>query len=122
MLASQVSSELEEGDFRRAIRVMLFEDSMADRSDKILAAFQQKHQPHPNTSFPIFEEESYHITVSEDVSLAIKSFPCGSAKGTEGLRPTPQDMIDASSGRGGQAFTYYQVRLLNRTSKMCSTV
>ena len=88
-LASRVSSKLEEGDFKGAVRLACTEDTIADKSDATLEALKLKHPPpHPDSSIPPLPEALPTITVSEEEIVgAIKSFPNGSAGGPDGLRP-----------------------------------
>ena len=52
-LAKRVSSKLEEGDFKGAVQITCYEDTMADLNEETLSALQAKHPPlHPDSSFP----------------------------------------------------------------------
>ena len=50
-LASRVSAKLEEGDFRGAVRLGCFEDSLADVDPATLKTLQEKHPPPPPPSY-----------------------------------------------------------------------
>ena len=80
-LAIRVSTKLDEGDFKGAVRLA--------SSDVKLATFEalkEKHPTlHPDSAFP---------PLPEDIIKAIRSFPNGSAGGPDGLRPQHlKDMI-----------------------------
>ena len=88
-LASRVSSKLEEGDFKGAVRLACSTNTIAERSTSIFEDLQLKYpSAHPDTSILSPPEEPPDIPVSEEEILgAIKSFPNGSAGGPDGLRP-----------------------------------
>ena len=51
-LAKRVSSKLEDGDFKGAVRITCSEDTMADLNEETLSALHAKHPPlHPDSSF-----------------------------------------------------------------------
>ena len=105
-----------EGDFRGAVRIACSDDIIADMSDTTLAALKQKHPaPHPDSDIPSLLEAHSHLTVSEEeVALAIRSFPNGSAGGPDGLRPQHlKDMIGASAEVGGTALLSSLTALTN---------
>ena len=105
-LATLVSSKLEEGDFRGAVRLACSEDSCAEMSDSTLKALQQKHPaPHPDSSIPPPPQDPILPTsvTEEEVLQAIRSFPNGSAAGPDGLRPQHlKDMTGFSAETGGR--------------------
>ena len=103
-LAVRVASKLEEGDFKGAIRLACSEDSIAEPNDKTLLALKDKHpEPHPGSNFPTAPAQGQAIQVSfEEVVKAIRSFPCGSAGGPDGLRPQHlKDMLGVRREGGG---------------------
>ena len=105
-LAIRVASKLEEGDFKGAVRLASSEDSVAEPNDRTLQALKEKHPaPHPNYSPPPAPAptEGQAIQVSpEEVARAIRSFPCGSEGGPDGLRPQHlKDMIGSEEEGGG---------------------
>ena len=106
LLATQVSSKLEEGDYKGAVRLTCSEDTIAVINDENLSAIRAKHPPrHPDTSFPLPIEDPPNISpLSErEILKAIRSFPCGSAGGPDGLRPQHlKDLTSASAERGGK--------------------
>ena len=102
-LASRVSSKLEEGDFKGAVRLACSEDTIAETCDSTLEALKLKHPlPHPDTLIPPLPEALPSISVSEEEIVgAIKSFPNGSAGGLDGLRPQHlKDMTHPSTNEG----------------------
>ena len=63
-----MSSKLEVGDFRGAVRLVCFEGSIALQDDSTFEALKQKHLPsHLDTTVPLFSEgpDSVSIMVSE---------------------------------------------------------
>ena len=101
-LRRQVSTKLEEGDFRGAVRLACSEDSIAKPSNDTYVALRQKH-PSPRAESaipapPIVHPNSMTVTEAE-VLQAVKSFLCGSAGGRDGLRPQHlKDMLKGSEG------------------------
>ena len=104
-LAARVASKLEEDDFRGAIHLASSEDTIAELNNRTLTALKEKHPPpHPDSNIPTApsEEDSTPIKVSvEEVSRAIRSFPCGSAGGPDGLRPQHLKDMTSTSAKGG---------------------
>ena len=102
-LGKRVSAKLEEGDFRGAVRLACSEDSLAEKCDATFSALEQKHpSPHPDSSIPPTPDVlSNSMDVSEaEVVGAIRSFPCGSAGGPDGLRPQHlKDLINHGNGQ-----------------------
>ena len=104
-LAKRVSTKLEEGDYKGAVRIACSDDTIADINDETLSALKLKHPPaHPDSCFPSPPEVASLTTVSEkEVVSAICSFPCGSAGGPDGLRPQHlKDLTSESAERGGK--------------------
>ena len=105
-LATRVTTKLEEGDFKGAVRLACSEDSFADLSNDTIAALKSKHPaPHPDTKIPMPPDAS-NVPVpiaEEEVARAVHSFPNGSAGGPDGLRPQHlKDLISVSAERGGR--------------------
>ncbi len=90
-LAKRVSTKIEEGDIKGAIRLASSDDVLADFSDETYEALQSKHPLiHPDSHIPSPPEMGAPniFEVSRvDVIQAIRSFPCGSAEGPDRLRP-----------------------------------
>ena len=116
-LAARVSTKLEEGDFRGAIRLACSEASIAEQNEESLAALRAKHPPpHPDSCIPSPPEEPFSSPpVSEvEVRQAILSFPNGSAGGPDGLRPQHlKDLTGTSAGRGGKDLLRALTSLIN---------
>ena len=67
-LASRVSSNLEEGDFKGAVRLACSDDTLADMSDATYCALQRKHPaPHPDSSIPPLPVQLSTMPVPEDM-------------------------------------------------------
>ena len=103
-----VSSKLEEGDFRGAVRIACSEDSIADiNSVDTIRALSEKHPPRYDDSCvpqqsALFNSSSPSLNFSNVEVRAICSFPRGSAGGPDGLRPQHLlDLTSASAERGG---------------------
>lgn len=105
-IASRVSSKLEEGDYKGAVRLVCSEDTFAPPNRSTIKALESKHPPpHSDTSIPsIPAEVGSTLEVSQlDVLEALLSFPKGSAGGPECLRPQHLvDMTSKSATDGGQ--------------------
>ena len=101
-LRRRVSTKLEEGDLGGAVCLACFEDSIAKPSNDTYTALQRKH-PSPRAESvipapPVVGPDSMAVTEAE-VLQAIKSFPCSSAGGHDGLRPQHlKDMLRGSEG------------------------
>ena len=107
-LASRVSSKLEQGDFKGAVRLACSDAAIADNSDATLRYFSRNTPPlHADPSIPLLVKSADlpDITVLEgEIVHAIRSFPNDSAGGPDGLRPQHlKDMIGPNSNRGAQA-------------------
>ena len=104
-LSARVSSKLEEGDYRGAVRLTCSEDVIADHSDSTLEALRQKHPPqHPDSSIPdlpINDPLPFPIDAAL-IRKAISSIPNGSGGGPDGLLPQHlKDLTGPTAGDGG---------------------
>ena len=101
-----MSSKLEEGDVRDAIRIACSEDTLAELNEETLSALRAKHSPqHPGSCFLLAPaaNTSLPFLAEGEIVQAIRSFPCTSAGGPDGLRP--QNLVEltsASAERGGR--------------------
>ena len=88
-LKAEVSSRLEEGDIRGAIRLASSDSGIAKPTIATFHALQDKHPPSPpDFSPPTPPLSSDYPSVSEsEVYEAIMSFPPASSGGPDGLRP-----------------------------------
>ena len=106
-LASKVTVKIEEGNLRGAIRLMCSKDVIADNSDETFAALQAKHpQPYSDSVIPPLNNLSESVVdllvPVQRIAFAIRSFPCGSAGGPDGLTPQHlKDMTGAPAGEEG---------------------
>ena len=89
LLAQAVTTKLEDGNLRAAIRLMCSDDTPAALSMENLKRLQEKHpqaqpiggpSPDPAQFTPLSVEEA-------EVRRAILSFPAGSSGGPDGMRP-----------------------------------
>ena len=105
-LAKRVSAKLEEGDYTGAVRIACSEDSIAVINQETLSELKAKHLPaHPDSNFPPAPESPTLLAeiTEKEVARAIKSFPCVSAGGPDGLRPQHlKDLTSDSAERGGK--------------------
>ncbi|KAG5883097.1 hypothetical protein JTB14_010467 [Gonioctena quinquepunctata] len=88
-----IDTEIAEYDVRGAIRILTSEEGLAPFDQNSLISLREKHPPlRTNPNFPSFnsKEETLEfdqpITVKQ-VEKAIKSFPCGSSVGLDGITP-----------------------------------
>ena len=107
-LASKVSSKLEEGDFKGAVRLPCSENSFTDFSDLTYTALTSKHQA-PLADSAILPSvvptsiTTFMVSVDEIVQ-ANRTFLRGSVGGPDGLRHLHlKDMIGPCSGAGDEA-------------------
>jgi len=82
--------KLEEGDFRRTVRLVCSEDSVAEASTATIAALKSKHPTaHTDTTLPPPSEEEAlkapSVVSEREVTKALHSFPRGSAGGQMAL-------------------------------------
>ena len=105
-LARRVSTKLEEGDYRGAVRAACSDDTIADISEETISVLKAKHPlPHPDSCIPQPPEVPVQTFAAseEDIIRAIRSFPSGSSGGPDGLRPQHlMDLTSASAERGGK--------------------
>ena len=102
----QSGFETGKGGFKGTVCLASSEDSVAEPNNRTLQALKEKYPtPHPNYSPPPAPAptEGQAVQVSpEEVASAIRSFPCGSAGGPDGLRPQHlKDMIGSEEEGGG---------------------
>ena len=88
-LAKAVTSKVEDGNIKAALRLLCSDDRPADSSDAVLAAMQARHPPAPFDKVSAPDPRSFaslQLTETE-VLKAIRSFPAGSSGGPDGLQP-----------------------------------
>ena len=70
VLATNVTTKIEDGDLRGAIRLMCSEDVIADDSNETLEALQAKHpQPHKDSVIPPLDTQS---DSADDLSVPVQ--------------------------------------------------
>ena len=96
------------------MRIACSEDSIADVTDETIKVLQSKYpDPHPESNVPSPPQPEEIVLLpaisEEEVTAAIRSFPRGSAKGPDGLRPQHLlDLTSASAERGGKILLQIQ--------------
>ena len=88
-MAAAVSSKIEEGNLKAAIRIISSDEKIAAFSSDNLEALRQKHPTAP-TNQEIFPDRNTFVACQasdEMIRKAIFSFPAGSSGGPDGLRP-----------------------------------
>ena len=88
-LAAAVSSKIEDGNLKAAIRLLCSEETVAPFDSDTHAQLRAKHPPsslHPSQIEPPDGFPSL-ILIGEDVADAVRSFPAGSSGGPDGLKP-----------------------------------
>jgi hypothetical protein len=100
-LASAITSKLEAGHFRVAVRMLCTDDTPAPDSEETLRALEPKHPLAPinrrRASAPAGIPRFQTLQISpEDMEKSIRTFPLGSAGGPDGI--TPQHLWDLLAG------------------------
>ena len=87
-LAAAVTSKMEEGNMRAAVRLLCSDERPAEFSDASLKALQAKHplQATDKREFPSLESHSLSFDKSNVID-AIRSFFNGSGGGPDGFKP-----------------------------------
>ena len=98
-LAASVTSKIEDGNIKAALRLLSSEDKPADDNEATITALKARHlhaaidrKPSP----PPRDYSALHVSEAEVVA-AVKSFPAGSAGGPDGIRP--QHILDLVNNR-----------------------
>ena len=88
-LASAVTSKIEEGNLKAAIRIISSDEKIADFSPENLAALRSKHPSAAPIGDQLPDPSNFSACQisTEAVRKAIGSFPAGSSGGPDGLRP-----------------------------------
>ena len=96
-LAKRVSAKLEEGDYTGAVHIACSDDSIVDINQETLYELKEKHPPaHPDSNFPSAPE-----SLTPLAEITVKSFPCVSTGGPDGLQPQHlKDLTSDSAERG----------------------
>jgi Reverse transcriptase (RNA-dependent DNA polymerase) len=93
-IARAVSSKLEDGNIRAAVRILCSGDRPIQADSESLEELRIKHPPAENVSEPPHPPTNSLAfqTTEGEVLRAIRSFPAGSAGGPDGIRP--QHILD----------------------------
>ena len=90
MLAAAVTSKIDDGNIKAAVRILASVDKPAADTLETLASRQYKH-PHPGVAYNDQPPDNViHKALQvdeENILLAIRSFSAGSSDGPDGLRP-----------------------------------
>jgi len=103
-LASLITSKIEDGNLRGAIRIITSLDSPASNTNETFEALKSKHPEAPDSrqsSVNPFEDDKFKPLVlsTADIMKAISSFPSGSAGGPDGLIPQHlKDLVSRQTG------------------------
>ncbi len=107
-LGKRVSSKIEQGDFRGAVRIASSDDRLAPHSSETLSALQDKHPPpHRDTTIPPSPNPgpSCPRVDPSSIARAIRSFPNGSAGSPDRLRPQHlKDLLLHAAGDADSQF------------------
>ena len=119
-LLSKISSKLDDGDFRGAVRLSCSENTFAPMNEDTTSALKEKHPPPPaDCHLPPPPDRSVlaHFT-QEDIAKAMSSYPNGSAGGPDGLRPQHlKDLISPSAEKGGKDLLSSLTDFINTVGK-----
>ena len=114
IIAAAVTSKIEDGNLRAAIRILSSNERLASFSEDARSKLQDKHPP-ANPGRQNFQDPSDFIalSVTEDkVREAIRSFPAGSSGCPDGFRP--QHMSDLVNCReAGQELLFNLTAFVN---------
>ena len=93
-LAAAVTSKIESGNLKAAIRLLFSDETVAPFNLQTTAHLRAKHPTSTLGMEPLPDPEDFpSLTVThKEVTAAIRSFPSGSAGGSDGLRP--QHLVD----------------------------
>ena len=93
-LAAAVTSKIESGNLKAAIRLLCSDETVAPFNLQTTAHLRAKHPTSTLGMEPLPDPEDFpSLTVThKEVTAAIRSFPSGSAGGSDGLRP--QHLVD----------------------------
>jgi len=89
LLAQAVSSKLEDGNLKAAIRILSSDEGPVKPSAESLQKLQEKHPVGSGglTDLPGINPAQVLSVSDDDVRRAVQSFPAGSSAGPDGMRP-----------------------------------
>ena len=101
-LKNRVTTKMNAGDIRGAVRVVTSKETILPPSEEITAKLREKHPPsNPNSIFPQVQNAMENIIVNkDDIQKAIRSFGKGVSGGPDGL--LPQHLMDMTGEALGQ--------------------
>lgn len=106
--AAAVTAKLEDGNISAAVRILCSDDSPADFSQETWLKLQDKHPNCSSTSALQISQSVGHPayqTTEAVVMKMIRSFPAGSAAGSDGFRPQHLMELVQSSDAGSALLT-----------------
>ena len=102
--SAAVTSKLEDGNIAAAVRILCSDDTPAEFSEETLAKLSEKHPACSScVPYPISVSASHSTYQATEVEVMkmIRSFPAGSAAGSDGFRPNHLLEMVQSSDAGG---------------------
>ena len=101
MLAAAITSKVEAGNFRAAVRLLCSEETVTPSNDDRFVALKAKHPAAPSDRRQAVDLKGnvrfLPLQVSpEEILKSLKTFPAGSAGGPDGL--TAQHLLDLLAG------------------------
>ena len=105
VLGAVVTSKIEEGNLKAAIRIICSDESIAPDNDDTYQELLQKH-PQALTDSTCYQPSAVHApfqVTEQDVLEAIRTFPAGSSGGPDGIRPKHVLDIVSCPSHGRQA-------------------
>lgn len=101
-----MSSKLEDGDIRSAIRLTASDDTLASFDDVTAEALRSKHPSSAASDCPMPAPNNNSLLLQQAVIMtAIKCFMLESAGGPDGLRPQHlKDLNSTSAGDAGKPY------------------
>ena len=98
-LEANVTSKIEDGNIKAALRILSSDDRPATDNNATVIALRARHPPMATDRMPLPSPQVYNaLQVTEtELIAAIKSFPAGSAGGPDGIRP--QHILDLTNNQ-----------------------
>jgi hypothetical protein len=121
LLAARISSKLEEGSFRGAVRIASSAESFCCPNENSLKLLPEKYpSPYPDSNLPPCHlPNTTPLTVnSQTLTKAVYAFPTGSACGHDGMYPQIlKDLISPSLGLVAEALISSLTKFVNLVLK-----
>ena len=116
-MAHRVSSKLNDGDIRGALRALTSDDSFTSPTTEVVAQMKEKHPGPPldlREISPPEESSSCISATREEVRRAIQSFPPASSSGLDGIRPSHlRALLSDKTAEAGQRLLTALTALIN---------